>query len=263
MDAFKTLKFAEILNDLRCRYVIKQDGVVFRRGCDIDLETDGFMVDNVKGTIQELDTMMEMRVALIGKKGSGKTWAAKNLVPENRIYSFASKLKEVCNVLWPGDYYSREGKEEVAYNGMTRRVLLQTVGEALRSVVSPTVWIDSLELPEMMFVVDDCRMANEVLAMWRIGVPVIRVLGLDNDSDTHRSETEMDKLLVPFVVNDMQTDIHVRQICIIAEGGLEASTKGIDSETERLRFVAGTYYKALDVHYAMFKCDGEYIIKAV
>jgi hypothetical protein len=268
MDAFTLSEAAEIFRKDGYRYTIEQDGAVFNEGHDM-LGKEGFCVSDshgeaISGSIEDLTDMLALRVGLIGKKGSGKSWTARQLVPARRVFSFAYKLKQVCNLLFPGDYYSQEGKKEVVYGGLTRRELLQGVGEALRSVISPRIWIDVLDLPETMFVVDDCRMANEVAFLWSKGVPVIRVLTVEEDNDDfHASETEMDNLELPFVLNDGQTDMHIEMIKHIAKQGIRQSVEGINFENERRRFVAGAYYVALDTHYAMFKYDGEYFVEAL
>lgn len=160
-------------------------------------------------------------LALIGKKRSGKTTAADHLVNAFRYspVAFASELKRKLIDLDPfvptvpgvtvrlsaliadvGWEYAKDHYPEV-------RRLLQEYGSACREL-DEDFWIrpvlrlvtgaQSWNIP---VVVSDVRYPNEARALKLNGLVLVRIVrpGLD-DSDTHPSETEQDKITADAVI---------------------------------------------------------------
>lgn len=143
-----------------------------------------------------------MKISLSGHAGCGKSTIAKALEKDYgfRIFSFASKLKELCNDLFP---------EKMHGNKNEYRGLLQKVGTDLLRTVDQDVWVKYLVRQirnngKPNKVVDDTRFLNELMTLKREGFKLVRVerdkellreAGYNVD-DKHISETQLD--LVPF-----------------------------------------------------------------
>jgi hypothetical protein len=138
-------------------------------------------------------------VSFVGEMATGKTAISNILAIENNgvVLSFASPLKRVAT-----DVYGMKEKD---------RILLQTLGEAMRSVRS-SVFLDytrkeihdAVESGKNVYV-DDCRYTNELEMLEELGSKIIRLRsseltrhnrlkqnGLQFTGTTHASETEMD-----------------------------------------------------------------------
>lgn len=143
-------------------------------------------------------------------------WAASNMWPFVKHYSFASALKEICVGLFGLSkeqcYGSDIDKNKLTwfrwsdmpgYKGkkkdrMTAREFMQYVGTDIFRYIHPSIWTDrtlssiSSESPALA-VISDCRFQNEVEAVQRAGGKVVK-LTRGIDSDGHSSETSVDKL---------------------------------------------------------------------
>ena len=118
-----------------------------------------------------------MKIGLLGRMTSGKSTFARLLQdehPEYEIYSFAGKLKEIVNDLFPGDAKNRE--------------ILQTVGQFFRDI-SEDVWIDYLlkKIPSENVIIDDVRYENEIIALKKRGFLII-YLGVSRETQIERIE---------------------------------------------------------------------------
>lgn len=137
-----------------------------------------------------------MKVALVGKAGSGKTTLAMALVKDFGFVklSFADKLKEFATAILLEPIDKERDRE-----------FLQLMGDgARRSIID--IWIkwlhfklQSLERSGVIdFVVDDCRYLNEVEWLRKQGFIIVKLVGrsykLPAHITEHPSEVEMDKI---------------------------------------------------------------------
>jgi len=144
-----------------------------------------------------------MRIALSGKAGCGKTTIANQL--EERYgfkrFSFAAKLKEICEEMFP---------EIMALPKAEHRWLLQTVGTEMFRSIDDKVWVKYLirQMEGEKVVVDDTRFKNEAKSLREAGFKVVLV---DRDAelregwgynvdDPHQSEKEIDELEFDYVL---------------------------------------------------------------
>lgn len=154
-----------------------------------------------------------MLIGLTGYKGSGKGVAALALESELGFIArkFADPLKDMVRSLLSTNGLNSmtiermiegELKEVPAaeLNGMTPRYAMQTLGvEWGRSLISPTLWIDTLKRrvsgdlrAGWDVVVDDVRFLNEAEAIRRMGGKLVRIRRTGHVVDLqHGSEREI------------------------------------------------------------------------
>ena len=211
-----------------------------------DLTTDGHLViDSVsvgadgekkitKGAIDVTRTDLEFGM-----------WAAENMWPFIKHYSFASSLKEIAvglfgltksqcygtdidknSLTWlrwetfPGYEGDREGR-------MTAREFLQYFGTDICRQIHPDIWTDrtfkNIREEESLFaVVSDCRFPNESEAIQRAGGKVIRRTRGDDTNDSHSSEVSVDDIEYDAIIDNkdltlMETNLKV--ISLLEEWG--------------------------------------------
>jgi len=136
-----------------------------------------------------------MKIGLSGRAGCGKSTIADYLIQEHgfKRYSFAAKLKEICNEMFP---------EILALPKAEHRWLLQKLGTEWFRSVDPEVWVKYLirNISGENVIVDDVRFENEADALKAAGFLVVRIERDDalrgawgyNVDDTHASETALD-----------------------------------------------------------------------
>lgn len=172
------------------------------------------------------------RIKLIGISGkiqSGKDTTATIL--QNILFGrwevkkFAFKLKLMVSALTniPVTELEKEEVKNSSWNGMTVRYLLQKIGtEAMRGVISDTIWIDALFAdwkPNPMFpggwLITDVRFPNEAQAVIDHGGLLLRIERPSLvSSSTHPSETALDDYQnwSHVIVNDGTRDDLYRKI---------------------------------------------------
>ncbi len=143
-------------------------------------------------------------------------WAAENMWPFIKHYSFAGALKEICQGLFGLEKvqcYGTDAEKNTltwfrwedmpGYEGenegrMSAREFMQHFGTNVCRRIHPEIWtehtIKSIRLEEpLIAVVSDCRFQNEVDAIQRAGGKVIYFTrGVDNDQ--HESESECESI---------------------------------------------------------------------
>ena len=142
-----------------------------------------------------------IKIALCGKQGTGKTTAADYLI-ENYNFkraSFADKIKQVAMDLFGASH------DEV-YVSKSKRPLLQSIGYHMREI-DRHVWTKYLTRQikdnKQNIVIDDVRMKSEFDALKEVGFILVkiecnkeecksRITSFANENDP--TETEMDSL---------------------------------------------------------------------
>ena len=142
-------------------------------------------------------------------------WAAENMWPYIKHYSFAGALKEICNGLFGLERSQCYGTDEQknsetfinwedmpGYDGdktgkMSAREFMQYFGTDVCRKIHPDIWtehtIKTIRTEEpLIAVISDCRFQNEVDAVQRAGGKVIRLTrGIDNDTHSSEAESEL------------------------------------------------------------------------
>lgn len=183
-------------------------------------------------------------IALIGKLGSGKDAAARELINTfgyTRV-AFADPLKQMVREADPIVRYEPTGYgplpihlsnvlESMTFEEAKRRYpevrrSLQRIGQGARKI-DPDYWvraacnkIDVLTDEEYRVVVTDCRYLNEVRALKARGFKTVRIIRSQveaTSADAHESETALDTYQSDFIVynNDSLSALH-RELSLIA-----------------------------------------------
>ena len=152
-----------------------------------------------------------MKIAFVGKAGSGKTTLANYLVQKYDFtrLSFAKKVKQF------GVAILLRGMKK---NNPAFRKFLQMLGEGAR-VVDPNIWIRwlDMELTEydeagVSVVIDDCRYKNEADFLRADGFVLVKVKGrlarLPDELTKHVSEVELDEIECDCDFDNSQ-DLHI------------------------------------------------------
>lgn len=173
--------------------------------------------------------MARMIVALIGKKGSGKSYIAKHVFGDHTVVRFADSLKKCVSTLYgihPVHLDNNDFKKE--YNPLrltwvkleivsnhfkipmqfcedfenteliTPRRALQFIGTEIARAYDKEIHVKSLisSLKHGVdYVIDDCRFYNELKALRKFdpSLHTIYLLG-GEEGDTHASEVELEHL---------------------------------------------------------------------
>ena len=142
-------------------------------------------------------------------------YMAGNVWPFIKAYSFADMLKtnvciEVLGLSYEQCYGTDEDKNtktHISWNNilgsenkgdMTAREVMQFVGTDFFRGLYPNVWADAtirrvVAEGSAFAVITDCRFPNEVEAVQQAGGKVIRLTRNGNGSDSHASETALDR----------------------------------------------------------------------
>jgi hypothetical protein len=163
-----------------------------------------------------------MIFGLTGKLGAGKNEAARRLALISPIpvveVSYAAKLKESVAALFgitldqieewkndplrrvlAGDPCATFGGDAASEVDMTFRQFLQRYGtEAHRDVFGQDFWLDAAlplnygryNVDGSLYVVTDCRFPNEAKRIKELGGWVIRIIGPNDETGDHPSETQ-------------------------------------------------------------------------
>jgi hypothetical protein len=156
-------------------------------------------------------------IALCGPAGCGKSTIARVLEGENlRVRSFAGPLKQMLRTLGLTEaQVSGSAKETpcAMLCGNTPRYAMQTLGTQWgRDLIGPDVWANAclanLPAAPIVTIIDDCRFANEALAVRARGGVVIELSRAGvSYSDKHASEAGVPRELIDATVsNDGRPD---------------------------------------------------------
>lgn len=159
-------------------------------------------------------------LGLLGRAGSGKSAGAEYLEWQHgfKIISFAAPLKRMVRDIWEFSddqlYGSTESKERVDPRwNLSPRDCFQRLGQSARTHLGEDVWVRALIRTirgqddgkgDRLFVIDDCRYANEVSAIisWQLG-RVVRidcpVQDTNKTHSSHPSETQIDSIDSAFI----------------------------------------------------------------
>lgn len=146
-----------------------------------------------------------MIVGISGKLKSGKDSVTDQILIFSReryyITKFAAKLKQMVAVLIdcePEKLEDQDFKQQSlgkAWNGLTPRYLLQTLGTDWGRNLYDKIWVtatmSSLD-PDKNYVINDVRFENEAEAIKQAGGLLIRVNRPGIESNNHASETALD-----------------------------------------------------------------------
>jgi hypothetical protein len=174
------------------------------------------------------DPVQHPLIGLVGKARSGKDTFARGLVERGYTrVAFADPLREMVERLDPVVHdedqhladrlssvlavYGWEGIKDTCFGPEARR-LLQEFGQAVRSL-QPDFWLNAgLKKATLAVgnggaaVITDVRYTNEADAIQKAGGVLVRIVrpGLES-TDTHASETELDRYPVDFTVRNSGT----------------------------------------------------------
>ena len=172
-------------------------------------------------------------IGLAGRKGSGKTTAARALADHAATLvaplNFADPLKRMLRVFLTAEQTDGDQKEQPIdwLDGVTPRRLMQTLGtEWGRDTVHPDFWIrlwerqaaDLLSWPNAVVVVADVRFPNEVAAVRRLGGKVIWIDRAVAAADQHVSERQLEATDCDgFLRNGSTVDSLAREVVHMAQ----------------------------------------------
>ena len=154
----------------------------------------------------------DLKLAISGHKGVGKTTAAKYLASKHgfRIESFAGKLKSLSSKFYPfNDLHLNGNLKEEKFEGhdWTPRDFMIKLGAFMR-YWEPDYWINSINISKGSVVIDDLRYLNEVEYLKSKGFKTIRINRFDKHnpykSDLNDpSETQLDNYEFDYVIHDI------------------------------------------------------------
>jgi len=142
--------------------------------------------------------------AFTGRAGVGKSWAARQMEEAYGAIrvSFAEPLRTITQAVFPeiADAVARYGYAEAKVRYPEMRPLMQRLGMAIRATLTPNPWIttamaevDQYLGQAVVVVVDDCRFADEAVALAERGALFLHIdgagtLGVDSPEALHESE---------------------------------------------------------------------------
>lgn len=157
-------------------------------------------------------------IGIAGKAGSGKDTAFELIqnhyekLDKNVVQlSFASKIKEMCKILfnWDIDKLSNDFQYKEEYDSndiacsifnMTRREMMQKIGsEAMRDGIDKNFWIKCLKIEMSKYdnntigIITDCRFINEFEFIKNNNGKLIKVIRVDVETLTSYSEHQSEK----------------------------------------------------------------------
>lgn len=119
-------------------------------------------------------------IAFLGRAGSGKSTAAKHVATKynGNLVSFATPVKRLAKILYrftDDQVFGNQAEKEAVdpRYGISPRIAMQRLGTGARDVIGNHVWVDAClssianqaGISKQLFVIDDCRHYNEVVAL--------------------------------------------------------------------------------------------------
>jgi hypothetical protein len=148
-----------------------------------------------------------MKIAILGKAGSGKSTLSDKLVNELQYkrLSFAGKMKEFVEAIL---------MRPLDKSNPLDREFIQRFGTDLCRKRDPEVWIKHFALTyketiqkqvDKRVVVDDCRFLNEAEFLRKEGFMFVKLTGRGydmGDLGKHQSETELEQIVPDFTLDN-------------------------------------------------------------
>lgn len=167
-------------------------------------------------------------LVLSGPAGAGKSTIAGELSAQQgyTVVKFAGPLKAMLRAIGLTDA-EIEGdlKEQPCplLGGRTPRHAMQTLGtEWGRNLISPELWVAAWQHAVRgvlasggRVVVDDCRFTNELAAAVEMGGVAVRLVRDGAGTVAHASETGLDTVELPEVVNDDEPGVIAANVLAI------------------------------------------------
>jgi len=172
-------------------------------------------------------------IILTGQAGSGKSTIAAELAAQGyTVVKFAGPLKAMLRALGLSDAeIEGELKERpcAQLGGCTPRHAMQTLGtEWGRNLIDADIWVAAWQHAVRgvlasggRVVVDDCRFRNELAAAMRLGGIAVRLVRDGAGTVAHASETGLDAVELPVVLNDDEPAAVAAEVLGIAQSILE------------------------------------------
>ena len=213
------------------------------KGFDLDGNGD-LVVDTVSTNVSGIEETGKGILDITRSDADFAPWAAHNMWPFIKHYSFASSLKEIAcglfgltkkqcygsdadknSLTWikwedmPGYTGSKTGR-------MTSREFLQVFGTDICRSIHTDVWTDRTmksirEEDSLMAVISDCRFPNESKAVQQAGGKVIKLTrGISGDS--HSSESSIDEIEHDAIIDNRDLSLmetNVKIISLLEEWG--------------------------------------------
>ena len=211
-----------------------------------DLTTDGHLViDSVSVGVDGEKKTTKAAIDVTRTDLEFGMWAAENMWPFIKHYSFASTLKEIATGLFgltksqcygadldknsltwlrweslPGYEGDKEGR-------MTAREFLQYFGTDICRQIHPDIWTDRTlknirEEESLLAVISDCRFPNESEAVQRAGGKVIRLTRGDDTKDLHSSESSVEDIEYDAIIDNKEltlAETNVKVLSLLEEWG--------------------------------------------
>lgn len=172
-------------------------------------------------------------IVLTGQAGSGKSTIAAQLATQGyTVVKFAGPLKDMLRALGLTDAEIEGDLKEKPcplLGGRTPRYAMQTLGtEWGRNLIAPALWVVAWQHSVRgvlagggRVVVDDCRFLNELAAAMEMGGLAVRLVRDGAGTVAHVSETGLDAVELPEVVNDDEPAVVAAEVLSIAQSILE------------------------------------------
>lgn len=168
-------------------------------------------------------------IVLTGQAGSGKSTIAAQLAAQGyTVVKFAGPLKAMLRALGLTDAEIEGDLKEKPcplLGGRTPRYAMQTLGtEWGRNLIAPDLWVAAWQHAVRgvlasggRVVVDDCRFRNELAAAMEMGGVAVRLVRDGAGTVAHVSETGLDAVELPKVVNDDEPAVVASEVLGVAQ----------------------------------------------
>jgi len=210
-----------------------------------DLDTEGrIVVDTIDSDASGVEETGKGVLDVTRTDPEFAPWAAHNMWPFVKHYSFAASLKEIaCGLfgLTKKQCYGTDAdknsptwikwEDMPGYTGgetgrMTAREFLQVFGTDICRHIYTDIWTDRTmrsirEEGSLMAVISDCRFPNESKAIQKAGGKVIKLTrGINGDS--HSSESSVDDIEYDAIIDNKELSLmetNVKVISLLEEWG--------------------------------------------